>query len=698
MVKITSATDLEKWLANKPNDWAQALAARSAMRALPYLFTKEQSEDWVTNFALNMPRALFLSWIAGNVPAQQISVAAEAAFKAGRGAKPESHPTAGGSAAAAAARYAVRAIYAASAVANVAKSAEAAASAAAANAVAIKPYYHPGAAAPEELFAATAATVKANTATRALSAAYLNVSHDCNWLESWTDYAPRAASRRLSRERLWPAGKPTGWSVAWSNAADRLRRLDMGFEVWIDWFDRRIVGRRAAFDIPGDKGRKEDKGIVANLVDATDEDFWNLGAKHVNSTLKAWIDAAQRRAAGTKVANNKQADFFISYATEQEYIAREVAGILAELGYKSIAQFKDFAQGNFVTKMREGIAQTDRFIALQSKAYWNSDHCQSEWNAAYARDPGAKRRKIVPFLLEPVPLPPIASEIVYKPLFNLTKAQRKKAIVEWIEYEPISWSPGQLRKRLAEQASPDVRLLDQKIDAGPNSQFDKPLVDLDLAELPANLRALLKALIDSLPPNTPRIVGSCLKGYHDHLIERGAQPIVGTIVPFAQAVKAQIAADSGHWDAGLDSLFASFFKRHKLLITHFPLDPERELTVAETPIDDVKASGSAILDPVQAVGEAISELKFADLTTVDFDRVAEAHQEFSRDIASLPMPTQNDGENVTPRRRYVLGTIGFYERLLAALGAGAGIAALPQGQAAIAVVRAAIEAFMRFIV
>lgn len=376
-------------------------------------------------------------------------------------------------------------------------------------------------------------------------------------------------------------------------------------------------------------------------------------------------------------------------------MAREVDTALSELGYTSIAQFKDFPQGNFVRGMQEGIADTDRFIALQSKAYWESDHCQSEWAAAYARDPSAKLRKIIPFLLEPVPLPPIASETVYKPLFGLTKAHRKKAIIEWVEYQQPLRSPKQLRKTLAKQASPEVRLLDDKIDAGPNSLFDKPLVDMDLAELPSNLRALLKVLIGSLPDNTPLIVRNCLNGYNEHLLERGTQPIVGTVDPFAEAVRAQIVADAGYWDAGLESLFADFLKRHELLITHFPLNPERELLVAETPIDEVKASGSILLEPVEAVAKAMAKLKLADLTTEDFDRVEEAHKAFGRDIASLPMPEPTD--NVTPKRRYVLGTIGFYERLLTALGAAAGISATPQGQAAIAAVSSAIETFMGFI-
>jgi hypothetical protein len=672
MAQITSHEELMAWLREKPRDWAQVITARAALRVLPYAFGRETPQKWVSDHALSLIRAIAISWGANNYPAYDMVAAARNAAKVADAAY--------GAANHIAAAYTGVADFAFAAAHNASKDRDIYAS----NQFEISSY------------AAVAAGV------------WANVNQDCIWLDKYP--ATALAARQMTSVGLWPAGKVDGWRTAWDYATNRLLGLDASYQVWIDWCNLRFEGGNdAAFDIPGDTDRTEDKAILARLADATNEDFWDKGATYVNTTLQSWIDEARARVSAADSVSGDEVeiaeivepetsapvDFFISYSTKEEATAREVEAILSERGYTSIAQFKNFAQGNFVRLMREGIDEADRFIALQSKAYWESSHCQSEWDAAYARDPGAKQRKIVPFLLEPAPLPPIASELVYQPLFSMTVAERRKAVIEWIEYQPPSRSPVQLRNTLAQQASPDVRVQGKKIDAGPNTLFDKPLVDMDLAELPSNLRALLKVLIGSLPDNTPPVVRNCLNGYNEHLLERGAQPIVGTIDPFAEAVRVQIVADAGYWDVGLESLFESFFKRHELLITHFPLNPERELLVVETPIDEVKASGDVLLEPVEAVAKAMAELKSADLTTEDFDRVEEAHRAFSRDIASLPMPKPSD--EVTPKRRYVLGTIGFYERLLAALGAAAGIAATPQGQAAIAAVSSAIETFMGFI-
>jgi hypothetical protein len=416
--------------------------------------------------------------------------------------------------------------------------------------------------------------------------------------------------------------------------------------------------------------------------------------------LEGW---SERYPSDTKPQRKKQT-FFISYSAREEWLAREVVKVIEAKGHSAIVQFRDFAQASFVRSMREGIADSDRFVALQSKAYWSSDHCQAEWDAAYALDPGGKKRFIVPFLVEPVGLPPIASELVYKSLVGLNLSQRKRAIADWIDYVPVRRSRAQLRKALAKQASPEVNLRDRRLDAGPNLTFDRALVDEDLVELPANLRAIIDTLIESLPANAPPIVRNCLKGYRQHLIERGTQPIVGTLVPFAEAVDAQVEADKGLWDRGLEKLLEHFSRRHQLLITHFPLNPERELLLRETPIDEFSASGEKIIDPVAEFGEAIVRLRELGLTTENFDDAEAAHQQFSRDVASLPMSGDLAGDRVSPKRRYVLGTIGFYERVLASLGGLASIGSLarvPVAQTAISAaamaIRRAIKAFMEFI-
>ena len=123
--------------------------------------------------------------------------------------------------------------------------------------------------------------------------AWANISADCDWLVS--KHEPTLASRFLTREALWPASKPAGWREVWAFVAGRLAELNQGYSVWADWYDRRLKGERAAFDIPGDSDRTEDKKILARLADATNEDFWDKGATYVNTTLQGWIDEARER-------------------------------------------------------------------------------------------------------------------------------------------------------------------------------------------------------------------------------------------------------------------------------------------------------------------------------------------------------------------------------------------------------------------
>jgi hypothetical protein len=271
MVKITSREELEEWL-NKQGraDFAQVIAARAALRALPYAFGERIDQKRVNRFAALIIHASAIPWAARNFPAHDMGGAARAAVAAGDAAADAAF--AAEAAARAAANAAANAADAACAAANAAFTAARAAAAAAAA-------------------AARAAFAAANAAARA--AFWDNINHDCNWLESEGD--PSTAARRLTRVKLWPAAEPKGWGAAWDDAADRLRGLDQGYDIWIDWYNRRIKGERAVFDIPGDKRRVEDKKILTALADATNEDFWDKGATYVNTTLQGWIEEARHR-------------------------------------------------------------------------------------------------------------------------------------------------------------------------------------------------------------------------------------------------------------------------------------------------------------------------------------------------------------------------------------------------------------------
>jgi hypothetical protein len=122
------------------------------------------------------------------------------------------------------------------------------------------------------------------------------INSDCEALNSSKKYN---AVNLLSAKALWPIEAPNGWNEIWEACKLDLLKMDSltSYQVWIDWYERRIRGESAAFDIPGDKRRVEDKKILRRLAEATDEDFWGKGHEYVNATLKGWLDEARARVA-----------------------------------------------------------------------------------------------------------------------------------------------------------------------------------------------------------------------------------------------------------------------------------------------------------------------------------------------------------------------------------------------------------------
>ena len=200
-------------------------------------------------------------------------------------------------------------------------------------------------------------------------------------------------------------------------------------------------------------------------------------------------------------------DFFISASTLDEADAREVVAVLEQAGHSTFAQFKDIAPGNnFVREMQSGLDDSGRMIALYSPEYENSDHCQAEWSAAYNSDPSGKKRKLIPFLLRPTALNSLARQVAYKSLVGLSKEERKAAILDAIAPKPAKQNIAQVRAELAETASPQPALNeDKQLDAG-RTRFSTSLSSIrNLVDLPYTQRALIEAILRALPRNAPKI-------------------------------------------------------------------------------------------------------------------------------------------------------------------------------------------------
>lgn len=243
-------------LETQPVDWSLALTARTSMRMLPYISNADES--WLHMHATSQFRAAFLAWMAYNypsytIPERSVNEATESSNVAAMTADELSN------AANSCFSHAAHAVH----------------------------YSSP------DMAAVNLGIVMDATGTDLEPD---NFFSDYEWLAT---HAHRGSECRvLSRTRLWLDGKPFDWRLRWNDLCRALVFEDPNYSVWIDWYERRIRGERAAFNIPGDKRRIEDKKILRRLAEATEEDFWGKGHEYVNATLKGWLDEARERAAG----------------------------------------------------------------------------------------------------------------------------------------------------------------------------------------------------------------------------------------------------------------------------------------------------------------------------------------------------------------------------------------------------------------
>ncbi len=656
-LEIATPEELEDFLKDQPIEWGQVVAMRAALRYLPVVnwafHTNELPNKQKLNLLNTTARACLMSWFARKYPTYDLRQA-PAAFAAAN---------------------------AASAAANAATSFAANASTKAASSTATS--------------AANAASFAANAASTAATASFVATSFAANadaTASTWEVISSDATSLLsstlptiLALSPLWPEGEPR-WAADERRAFFALPIDDL--DVWQNWYQRISQGKS-----PFGFGEKADEALSLKIA-TQDDDFWDRDFGVVNGDIKGWIEEVRREQQG----DLPEWDFFISYAHQDKEMAKEIDAVVREQGYSTIAQFKDFPPGsNFVHEMQKGLNDTSRMIALHSPDYEKSDHCQAEWAAAYNEDPGSEKQKLVPFLISPAELNPLARQVVYSSLVGKNKSQRKKAIIEAINYKPPNRSRKKIKQELANVASPDATLnSEEKLDAGPNRKLDNPHVDNELADLPYTQREIVRSILDALSAQAPASLRATLERYSNHLLERGPQPITDLLAKFNDAIMASYE-DWG--DKGISSLFESYQACHEKFMAHFPLRQVRERLYSETPINEQETYGDNLLGPVEKVQKAIEDMIAENGATDDFEKVTAALEQQAKDLSFIP--PQKEGDNpaplITPKRRFLLSTIGFYERLLAAVAGSAALVATPQGQALIAAVNKAIDALLKLV-
>lgn len=135
-------------------------------------------------------------------------------------------------------------------------------------------------------------------------------------------------------------------------------------------------------------------------------------------------------------------DFFVSRRGSAKDKALEVVHVLEQAGFKVRVQDKDIKSGDdFYQKMDEFARECRDCIAILTKDYFTDGWAKQEWSAfkAIQFESGGQRR-LIPLRVDDFRPGGINTTTVYVDLVGLTKAKRRKAILDEIDRVPPSVS------------------------------------------------------------------------------------------------------------------------------------------------------------------------------------------------------------------------------------------------------------------
>ncbi len=110
--------------------------------------------------------------------------------------------------------------------------------------------------------------------------------------------------------------------------------------------------------------------------------------------------------------SSRGTDFFISHAGRDTAWAEWLAWQLQQAGWTVELDVWDWAPGeDFVARTSAALERADRLLAVCTEAYFTSAFGGAELRAAFAQHAVADGR-IVPVLIEPVPLPRLYATLI----------------------------------------------------------------------------------------------------------------------------------------------------------------------------------------------------------------------------------------------------------------------------------------------
>src|SRR5215212_1070770 len=129
-------------------------------------------------------------------------------------------------------------------------------------------------------------------------------------------------------------------------------------------------------------------------------------------------------------------NFFISYNQADKQWAEWIAWRLEESGYTTTLQAWDFRPSeNFVIKVDQEIADSERIIAVLSPSYLNlnAEFAAAEWASAFHRDPSGRSGALLPVRVEECELKGLFGQIIYIDLVGKSESEAERELLEGVQ-------------------------------------------------------------------------------------------------------------------------------------------------------------------------------------------------------------------------------------------------------------------------
>ena len=228
-------------------------------------------------------------------------------------------------------------------------------------------------------------------------------------------------------------------------------------------------------------------------------------------------------------------DFFVSYTQADQAWAVWIAWVLEEAGYRVLIQAWDFVPGsNWVDRMQDGAARAVRTIAVLSDEYLKSVYGGTEWQAAWAGDPGGRERKLLPVRVRECARPGLLKGVAGFDLFSMDEAAAGELLLAKVK--------AAVEGRAKPLAKPDFPEPDRAVPAKPGFPRAQPVPAAPRFPGP---RAW------NVPPHNPNFTGrgAELAGLARGLAG-GAAVTVHSLRGLGGVGKTQLAAEYAHAHAG----------------------------------------------------------------------------------------------------------------------------------------------------